>query len=50
MQKSIMILLDNYDMVIEHPSQIQNEAYGYEEVVVLDVEEVEVEVEVENDE
>ena len=46
LQQGIMILLDNYEMVIEHPAQIQNETGGSEEVVVFDVEEVEVEVEV----
>ena len=45
LQKSIMILLDTSEMVIEQPAQIQNEDGGYEEVVVLDGGEVEVEVE-----
>ena len=43
-----MILLDDYEIVIEQPAQIQNKARGYDEVVVLDGEEVEVQVEVEN--
>ena len=35
-----MIFLDNYEMVIEQPAQIQNEYGVSEEVVVLDGEEV----------
>ena len=52
LQQSIMTLLDNYEMLIEQPAQIQNEAGGSEEIVFLDGEvvEVEVEVRVENDE
>ena len=45
LQQSIMIFLDNSEMVIEQPAQIQNEAGGYEDVEVLDGKQVEVEVE-----
>ena len=44
LQQNIMIFLDNYEMVIEQPAQIQNEYGVSEEVVVLDGEEVKVEV------
>ena len=39
-----MIFLDNHEMVIEQPAQIQNEYGVSEEVVVLDGEEVNVKV------
>ena len=48
MQQSIMILIDNYELVIEQPAHIQNESGGSEGVVVLYGGEFEVEVEVEN--
>ena len=42
-----MILLDDYEMVIEYSAQIQNKSGGSEEVVILNGEEIEFEVEVE---
>ena len=41
-----MILLDNSEMVIEQPAQIQNEVGGSGDVVVVDGKEVGVEFEV----